>query len=103
MSAVEERIRLRRVSHWIGGKPVESQSGRSGTVWNPATGQPQASVDFASEDEVDGAVAAAKAAFPEWRATPLSRRSEILFRFRELIDTNRNEIARFLTSEHGKI
>ncbi|MBV8832702.1 MAG: CoA-acylating methylmalonate-semialdehyde dehydrogenase, partial [Acidobacteriaceae bacterium] len=49
------------------------------------------------------AVAAAKAAFPEWRATPLSRRSEILFRFRELIDTNRNEIARFLTSEHGKI
>ena len=103
MSAVEERIRLRRVSHWIGGKPVESQSGHSGTVWNPATGQPQASVDFASEDEVDGAVAAAKAAFPEWRATPLSRRSEILFRFRELIDTNRNEIARFLTSEHGKI
>ncbi|MBV9441239.1 MAG: CoA-acylating methylmalonate-semialdehyde dehydrogenase [Acidobacteriaceae bacterium] len=94
---------MRRVSHWIGGKPVESQSGRSGTVWNPATGQPQASVDFASEDEVDGAVAAAKAAFPEWRATPLSRRSEILFRFRELIDTNRNEIARFLTSEHGKI
>src|SRR5581483_876480 len=102
MPAVEEEIQLRRVTHWIAGKPVESRSGRSGTVWNPATGERQAAVDFANTEEVDEAVAAAKAAFPEWRATSLSRRSEILFRMRELIDTNRRTIAGFLTREHGK-
>lgn len=102
MSAVEESVRLRRVSHWIGGKAVESQSQRSGTVWDPATGEAQATVDFASAEEVDAAVAAAKAAFPAWRATPLSRRSEIMFRLRELIDANRHKIAGHLTREHGK-
>src|ERR1700751_5972387 len=100
MPVVEEAIQLRRVTHWIGGKAVESQSGRSGTVWNPATGEAQASVDFASIEEVDEAVATAKAAFPEGRAAPLSRRSEVMFRLRELIDANRKTIAGFLTREH---
>lgn len=107
MSALEDAISLKgasqqRVSHWIGGKIVASRSGRSGTVWNPASGEAQASVDFSSAEEVDEAVAAAKVAFPEWRATSLSKRSEILFRVRELIDTNRHTIAGFLTREHGK-
>lgn len=102
MSAVEEAVGLRRINHWIGGKPVESQSGRSGTVWDPATGEAQAAVDFASAEEVDEAVAIAKAAFPEWRATPLSKRSEVMFRLRELIDANRHKLAGFLTREHGK-
>jgi malonate-semialdehyde dehydrogenase (acetylating) / methylmalonate-semialdehyde dehydrogenase len=102
MSVVEEAVRLRRITHWIGGKPIESQSGRSGTIWDPATGEAQATVDFASSADVDEAVAAAKAAFPEWRATPLSKRSEIMFRLRELIDSNRHKIAGFLTREHGK-
>ncbi|HEX4750065.1 MAG TPA: CoA-acylating methylmalonate-semialdehyde dehydrogenase [Bryobacteraceae bacterium] len=102
MPAIEEIVGLRRVTHWIGGKPVESQSGRSGTVWNPATGEAQASVDFAGAEDVDYAVAVAKAAFPEWRATPLSRRSEVMFRLRELVNTNRRTVAGFLTREHGK-
>src|SRR5579863_7021928 len=102
MPAIEEAVGLRRVSHWIGGKAVVSGSGRSGTVWDPATGEPQASVDFASVEDVDRAVAVAKAAFPDWRATPLSRRAEVMFRLRELVDANRKTIASFLTREHGK-
>src|ERR1035438_6740060 len=93
---------LRTVSHWIGGKPVESKPERSGIVWNPATGAKQAIVPFAGVDEVNQAVANAKEAFPAWRATPLSRRAEIIFRVRELVDRNRRKIAEFLTSEHGK-
>ena len=92
-----------RISHWIDGAVVEGSSGRSGTVFNPATGEQAASVDFASVAEVDAAVAAARAAFPEWRATGLGRRAEVMFRMRELVDANRKEIASLLTAEHGKV
>ena len=94
---------MNRISHWIDGKVVESTSGRSAAVFNPATGEQSGAVDLASIDEVDAAVAAAKAAFPEWRATSLSKRAEILFRLRELVDANRKEIASLLTAEHGKV
>ena len=90
------------ISHWIGGKPVSSNSGRLGIVWDPATGAEQARVDFASVDDVDHAVAVAKRAFAEWRATPLSRRSEVMFKLRELVDANRRRLAEILASEHGK-
>jgi malonate-semialdehyde dehydrogenase (acetylating)/methylmalonate-semialdehyde dehydrogenase len=72
-------------------------------VYDPATGQQSAAVDLASVDEVDAAVAAAKAAFPAWRSTSLSRRAEVMFRLRELVDANRKEIATLLTAEHGKV
>ena len=90
------------IGHWIGGKTVPSASGRHGAVWNPATGEAAANVDFADARAVDLAVERAQAAFPEWRATPLSRRAEIMFRFRELVDANRREIAALITFEHGK-
>ncbi|MBX9601651.1 MAG: CoA-acylating methylmalonate-semialdehyde dehydrogenase [Bryobacteraceae bacterium] len=93
---------MKRISHWIGGKPVESSSGRSGVVWNPATGEPRAHTVFASVEEVDLAVAAAAKAFPEWRATPLSRRAELLFQLRQLVHENRRAIAEAITAEHGK-
>ncbi|MBV9761232.1 MAG: CoA-acylating methylmalonate-semialdehyde dehydrogenase [Acidobacteriaceae bacterium] len=93
---------MRTVTHWIGGKSVDSKSGRSGVVWNPAAGEEQASVAFASAEEVDAAVASAREAFPAWRATPLSRRTEVMFRLREVVDRNRRKIAEILTSEHGK-
>ena len=80
----------------------DAPSGRSGVVWDPATGQEQAHVAFASVEEVNQAVAAAKAAFPAWRATPLSRRAEVMFRFRDLVDANRRRLAELVTSEHGK-
>ncbi|MDQ1359506.1 MAG: malonate-semialdehyde dehydrogenase (acetylating) / methylmalonate-semialdehyde dehydrogenase [Acidimicrobiaceae bacterium] len=74
-----------------------------GPVWNPATGEQQSEVELATAVEVDAAVNAAREAFPAWRATSLSRRSEVLFHFRELVDANRKELASILTKEHGKV
>ena len=92
-----------RISHWIGGKIVPGESGRSGPVYNPATGVQSGAVDFASVEEVDQAVAAAREAFPAWRALSLAKRAELLFAIRELVHTHREDIARFLTLEHGKV
>jgi malonate-semialdehyde dehydrogenase (acetylating)/methylmalonate-semialdehyde dehydrogenase len=92
-----------RVHHWIGGRPVAGTSGRSGPVYNPATGEVAREVDFASVEEVDAAVRTAREAFPGWRATSLSRRTEILFRMRNLVDEHRRDVAAFLTAEHGKV
>jgi len=94
---------LKRISHWIGGKPVAGTSGRNGPVYNPAKGQQAAEVDFASVEEVDQAVQAAKEAFPAWRAMSLSRRTELFFRIRELVHVHREDIAKLLTAEHGKV
>jgi malonate-semialdehyde dehydrogenase (acetylating)/methylmalonate-semialdehyde dehydrogenase len=92
-----------RVSHWINGRPVEGTSGRRGDVYDPATGALARHVDFASADEVDAAVAAARAAFPGWRATSLSKRTDILFKIRNIVDVHRHELAAHLTAEHGKV
>ncbi len=92
-----------RVSHWIDGGLVAGTSGREGPVFDPATGEQTKTVAFASVDEVGAAVAAAKAAFPGWRATSLSKRTEIMFRIRNLVDSRRHELAAFLTAEHGKV
>jgi malonate-semialdehyde dehydrogenase (acetylating) / methylmalonate-semialdehyde dehydrogenase len=92
-----------RISHWIGGRIVEGKSGRRGPVFDPATGRQTKWVDFASADEVDAAVASAEQAFPAWRATSLSRRTEIMFRIRNAVDQHREDIAALLTAEHGKV
>ena len=94
---------MNRIHHWIDGKIVESTSGRTGPVFNPATGEQSGEVDLASVGEVDAAVAAAKAAFAGWRGASLSKRAEVMFRVRELIDANRKEIASLITAEHGKV
>ena len=94
---------LERVNHWINGARMAGTSGRRGPVYNPATGETAREVDFASVEEVDAAVAAAQAALPGWRATSISRRTEILFRMRNLVDQHREEIAALLTREHGKV
>src|SRR5438270_209516 len=97
------RMDMERIGHFIGGKAVAGESGRTGPVYNPATGRQTHEVDFATPMEVDRAVEAARDAFPGWRATPLSRRSEILFRLRELIDEHRRDIATVITQQHGKV
>ena len=102
MAIADVAAGIRTVDHWIGGKPTASTSGRSGVVWDPATGEAQARVAFANIAEADHAVTVAKAAFTQWRSTPLSRRAEVMFKFRDLVDTNRRRIAELLTSEHGK-
>jgi malonate-semialdehyde dehydrogenase (acetylating) / methylmalonate-semialdehyde dehydrogenase len=92
-----------RIHHWIGGRSVAGTSGRSGPVYDPASGRQAREVDFASIEEVDAAVDAARAAFPGWRATSLSKRTDILFRIRNLVDQHRKDIAALLTAEHGKV
>src|SRR5881394_2281921 len=94
---------LKRINHWINGAPVAGQSGRSGPVYNPAAGIQSGEVDFASAEEVDRAVQVANDAFPTWRAVSLSRKTEIFFRIRALVDEHREDIGKILTSEHGKV
>src|SRR3954447_619730 len=100
---VAEQADVTRISHWIGGKSVASQSGRSGPVYNPASGKQTGAVDFATVEEVDAAVQAAKSAFVEWRQMSLAKRAEIFFRIRELLHERREDVARILTQEHGKV
>src|SRR5918911_3847088 len=91
---VEQSQDVKRISHWIGGRIVEGQSGRSGPVFNPARGVQTGAGDFATVEEVDAAVQAAKEAFPAWRAPPLGRRAEGLFRVRESVHQHREDLAR---------
>ena len=90
------------IPHWIDGKPQDGQSGRHGPVFDPATGVERAQVAFANADEVDRAVASARAAFPTWRDTPITQRAQVLFRFRSLLDQAKDELATIISSEHGK-
>ena len=100
---IEAPTGVKPINHWIGGKRRAGASGRTGPVYNPATGAQTGAVDFASAEEVDAAVQAAAAAFPAWRELSLSRRAELFFRIRQLFDDHRGELARLLTAEHGKV
>ena len=94
---------MERISHYIGGKVIPGESGRRGPVFNPATGEQTHEVDYASVEEVNAAVEAASDAFPAWRATSLSQRTDILFRIRNLVEEHRTDIAAVITSQHGKV
>jgi malonate-semialdehyde dehydrogenase (acetylating)/methylmalonate-semialdehyde dehydrogenase len=94
---------VNRISHWIDGRIVTGTSGRTGPVFNPATGLQSGEVDLASTAEVATAVASAKAAAAEWRASSLSRRSAVLFAFRELLHNGADDLAKIVTAEHGKV
>ena len=94
---------VKPINHWISGGRSAGRSGRSGPVYNPATGEQTGAVDFATVEEVDEAVQAAKQAFPVWRALSLAKRAELFFAIRELFHERREEIAKHLTAEHGKV
>lgn len=94
---------MKTVNHWIGGKSVEGTSGNHGPVYNPATGAQDTRVALASVGEVDAAVASAKEAYRSWGTISLSKRSSILYKYRELLDAHRDEIAELITAEHGKV
>jgi malonate-semialdehyde dehydrogenase (acetylating)/methylmalonate-semialdehyde dehydrogenase len=100
---VDAPAAVKPINHWISGARYAGQSGRSGPVFNPATGEQSGAVDFATAEEVDRAVQAAKAAFPAWRSLSLAKRAELLFAIRELVHARRKEIASILTAEHGKV
>ncbi|HCV48970.1 MAG: methylmalonate-semialdehyde dehydrogenase (CoA acylating) [PS1 clade bacterium] len=94
---------MRTVPHFISGKTVEGQSGRFGDIYNPSTGEVQAQVQLATEDEMSDAVAVAVAAQQGWSATNPQRRARVLFKFKELLEANMDELAAMLSSEHGKV
>jgi malonate-semialdehyde dehydrogenase (acetylating) / methylmalonate-semialdehyde dehydrogenase len=96
-------MELKTIHHWIGGQQVEGGSGRRGPVYNPATGEQTGEVDFASVEEVGRAVETAKQAFPTWRAWSLSKRADLFFQIYDLFDEHREDLARLLTAEHGKV
>ncbi|ONI79469.1 methylmalonate-semialdehyde dehydrogenase (CoA acylating) [Actinosynnema sp. ALI-1.44] len=92
-----------RITHWINGKPWDGVAERTGEVYDPATGKVSGRVDFAAQSEVDSAVAAAAAAFPAWRDASLAKRSNVLFKFRELLAARKDDLAAIVTAEHGKV
>ena len=94
---------MRRIQHFIDGELRAGTSGRSSDVYNPATGEVQAQVDLASVAEVDQAVVSASAAAVEWAESSLTQRTQIMFRFRELLAGRVDELARIISSEHGKV
>jgi malonate-semialdehyde dehydrogenase (acetylating)/methylmalonate-semialdehyde dehydrogenase len=92
-----------RIPHWIGGKRVEGTSGRSGPVYNPARGVQSGAVDLASVEEIDAAVRNSAEAWETWRTFSLAKRAELFFRIRELFHSHREDLAKLLTAEHGKV
>ena len=123
---------MKHVTHWINGAPYQATAPsevpssapdrisaalgslrdraadlidpeRSGPIYDPAVGEVSGTVDFASVRIVDEAVAAAKAAFAEWGRTSITRRTQVLFAFRELLNQHKDELAALITAEHGKV
>ncbi|SKA97883.1 methylmalonate-semialdehyde dehydrogenase [acylating] [Agreia bicolorata] len=91
------------VQHWVDGAEYVSASGRTAPVYDPALGIATKQVALADQAEIDAAVASAKAAFPGWRDTSITKRQQVLFTFRELLASRKAELAEILTSEHGKV
>ncbi|MDQ7909003.1 CoA-acylating methylmalonate-semialdehyde dehydrogenase [Phytohabitans sp. ZYX-F-186] len=92
-----------RIPHWMDGAVRAGTSGRTSPVFNPASGKQSGEVDLASASEVAAAVASAKAAFKAWRSASLSKRSAVLFAFRQLLLDGADELAQIITAEHGKV
>ncbi|WP_022887226.1 CoA-acylating methylmalonate-semialdehyde dehydrogenase [Glaciibacter superstes] len=91
------------LNHWINGASAAGDSTRTAPVYNPATGAVAKQVRLASAADVGTAVAAAHAAFPAWRDTSQAKRQTVMYNFRELLNSRKNELADILTAEHGKV
>jgi malonate-semialdehyde dehydrogenase (acetylating)/methylmalonate-semialdehyde dehydrogenase len=102
MSPNSDRAPSRVIGHVIGGRRLDGGARRA-PVFNPATGQTVAEVALASRAEVDGAVAAAKAAFPAWSDTSPLKRARVMFKFKELLEAHHDALAATITREHGKV
>jgi malonate-semialdehyde dehydrogenase (acetylating)/methylmalonate-semialdehyde dehydrogenase len=94
---------MKLISHWINGSENKGGGARRGEVYNPALGQQIAEVAFADDKDIDVAVQAAQSAFPAWKETSLAKRSSIMFKFRELLEQRKGELAEIITTEHGKV
>jgi malonate-semialdehyde dehydrogenase (acetylating)/methylmalonate-semialdehyde dehydrogenase len=94
---------MSEITHWINGKTFDDSAKRHGEIFNPATGDVSKKVAFGTAATVDVAVKAATDAFAEWRHSSLTKRVNVLFAFRELVNTNKEKIAALITAEHGKV
>jgi malonate-semialdehyde dehydrogenase (acetylating) / methylmalonate-semialdehyde dehydrogenase len=94
---------LPTIAHWVDGGPWTGAGSRRGPVFNPATGQQTAEVLLADAADVAEVVAAARTAARAWRASSLSRRTAVVFAFRQLLNEHSEELARIVTAEHGKV
>ncbi|MDX1609091.1 MAG: CoA-acylating methylmalonate-semialdehyde dehydrogenase [Halofilum sp. (in: g-proteobacteria)] len=103
MARVQPVESARELSHWIGGRHVAGGSGRDGEVTDPATGRVTARVPFASADETREAIAAARAALPDWAGRTPLQRARVMFRFKALLDEHAEELAGLISAEHGKV
>jgi malonate-semialdehyde dehydrogenase (acetylating)/methylmalonate-semialdehyde dehydrogenase len=95
--------KLQQLGHYVDGKAVAGTSGRSAPIYNPALGVATTEVALASAAETRAAIAAARAALPEWSDTPALRRARVMFRFRDLVEQHAGELAATITREHGKV
>jgi malonate-semialdehyde dehydrogenase (acetylating)/methylmalonate-semialdehyde dehydrogenase len=94
---------MTQITHWINGALDTHNPKRSGEVFNPATGKVTKTVAFADAATVDRVVNAATEAFASWRHSSLTKRTQVLFAFRELVQQNKEKIAALITDEHGKV
>jgi len=94
---------MREIGHYFGGKLVSGTSGKFGDVFNPAAGELTARVALASAEEVNKVVATAAVVWPAWAATPPPRRARVMFRLKELLERDREELSAIVTEEHGKV
>jgi len=94
---------MKNIFHFVGGKEFKGESKRTADVFNPATGEVQAKVNLASRSDLNFAVEAATKAFPAWADTPPITRARILFKFKELIEKNSDELTKLIVAEHGKV
>lgn len=95
-------LTMNSILHLIGGQLVAGSSARTGDVYNPATGQVSGKVCFGGKEELDLAVAAAKKALPAWSETPPLQRARVLFRYKELLEAHKDQLAALICAEHGK-
>jgi malonate-semialdehyde dehydrogenase (acetylating)/methylmalonate-semialdehyde dehydrogenase len=94
---------VKHVTHFVDGKPWDGVAARRGDIYDPATGEVSGQVDFASTADVAAVVAAAKKAAEGWREASLSKRTAVMFAFREILAARRDELAALITDEHGKV
>ena len=91
------------LQHFVGGKLISGSSDRKGKVFNPASGEQESEVRLASKDDVDQAIKIAKKAFETWSLKPALQRARVIFKFKELIEKNADELTKLIVSEHGKV
>ena len=94
---------MKLIEHFVGGKIISGTSVIKGKVFNPATGEQESEVRLASKSDLDQAVIIAKKAFDEWSLKPSLHRARIMFKFKELIEKNSDELTKLIVSEHGKV